>query len=91
VLPSLRASLATGDVTWQLGVFDVHGLAPAHLSAVWRGFTLGYVAPLGARAAYRWEKRWPLTFEGLYSRLGTVDTLLVTIAVALDLGARGLR
>jgi hypothetical protein len=82
VLPTLRARLTIEPVTLHLGVFDLHGLAPAHLSASFRDFTLGYVAPLGVRAAYRWARAQPVTFEALYTRLGPVDTLLVTAAVA---------
>jgi hypothetical protein len=53
VLPSLTAALLVGPVVASLGVLDRASLAPARLSASWKGVGVGWVFPLGGEAFAR--------------------------------------
>ena len=81
-LPSLHAGWRSGRFGLSSGVFDGLGYVPAHLSAHWEGFSLGYVLPLGARAgaAFRVSPQLGLRVEAFAFALGSYQTALLTVA-----------
>lgn len=85
VLPSVKALYRVGPVDLHAGLFDLHGLVPAHLGASWKGLGLAYVLPLGARA---WANL-PLTsslslrVEAFAFRLGTAQSAMLTLGLGV--------
>ena len=81
-LPSLHAGWRAGRFGLSSGVFDGLGYMPAHLSAHWEGFSLGYVLPLGARAgaAFRVSPNLGLRVDAFAFAIGSYQTALLTVA-----------
>ncbi len=83
VLPSVKARVRAGPVMLDAGLFDLHGLVPAHVGAEWGDYGLGYVLPLGARAHARLPltARLGLRVEGFAFRLGNAHAAMLTVGV----------
>jgi hypothetical protein len=86
LLPSLRAQVAFGPVGITAGLFDVYGQLPFHLSVELKGFSVGYVAPLGAvtSARIRLTHGLSLRLLAFAYRLVNVTTGMATIGVAWE-------
>jgi hypothetical protein len=85
-LPSLRVRKNFSDAFGlSLGLFDLHGLAPLHLSAELGAFDVGFIAPLGlsagARFALPWAG-WKLQARALAFRLFSSELAVFTLGVA---------
>ncbi len=94
LLPSLRAQLSFGKAGLTLGVFDVVGQVPLHLSVELGPFangrfSVGWVAPVGLIASVEvWMTRdFGLRFFGFASRLGNVESAMGVVSVVYG-GAR---
>lgn len=93
-LPSLRAQLSFGKAGLALGVFDVVGQVPLHLSVELGPFangrfSIGWVAPVGLIASVEvWMTRdFGLRFFGFGSRLGNVESAMGVVSLVYG-GAR---
>lgn len=94
LLPSVRAQLSFGKAGLVLGLFDVVGQVPLHLSVELGPFangrfSLGWVAPVGLVASVDvWlTKDFGLRFFGFGTRLGTVETAMGVLSLTFG-GAR---
>jgi hypothetical protein len=83
VLPTLRALRHVGPLTLHAGVFDSHGLIPAHLGVSWKNVGLSYVLPLGARVWGRLPigPRVGLRLEGFLYRLAGIHSEAFTLGL----------
>ncbi len=83
VLPSVKGRVRAGPLMLDAGLFDLHGLIPAHVGAEWGNYGLGYVLPLGARAHARLPltARTGLRVEGFAFRLGNAHAAMLTVGV----------
>jgi hypothetical protein len=85
VLPSLRVRKNfTESVGVSAGLFDLHGLAPFHLSAELGAFDLGYVAPIGVTVGMRFRlpvANLAIHLRGLALRLYNSELALVTLGL----------
>jgi hypothetical protein len=86
VLPSLRTQAKLGTLGLSLGVFDDAGQVPAHLSVDFQNWSVGYVAPLGARACARvaFAPHLSVVASGFAYRLFNTDVAMLTLGVAWD-------
>src|SRR5439155_8747069 len=82
LLPTLRARVFFDAATVTVAAFDHFAIAPAELSVEYRGFTLGYVAPLGALAGarFRLAENTQLDVTALAFRLGNAEVALLTLS-----------
>jgi hypothetical protein len=63
VLPSLELGYAFDQLKVRAGLLTLHAMAPAHVTVDWNNFELGYIAPLGAIAGYRFAISPSLTLR----------------------------
>ncbi|MBI3182835.1 MAG: hypothetical protein HYZ28_11915 [Myxococcales bacterium] len=82
LLPTFRAQLRLGELSFVAGVFDYRGQAPAHLTFEVGDFGLGYVAPMGALVTgrIRLAEHVGLEATALAFRLANAEVAMLTIS-----------
>jgi hypothetical protein len=88
-VPSLHGAYDFGPFGVEAGLFEEQALALAQVSVVLGDFSLGYVAPFGARvhAHFRLMKNLGLRVTGMAFRVANAEVGMISLAVVAGPGA----